>query len=115
MLNLDLIGAVSFSKGCYPGQEIVARAHYRGQVKQRMYLAHIAGDAQEGDRLFSADMGDQASGTVVNAIRTDAGGRHVLAVVQRSSVDSGQVHWKSLDGPLLDFMPLPYSVPRLAE
>ena len=115
MLNLDLIGAVSFSKGCYPGQEIVARAHYRGQVKQRMYRARIAGDVHEGDRLFSADMGDQASGTVVNAVPADAGGCDVLAVIQRSSVDAGRVHWKSLEGPLLQFMPLPYFVPRSVE
>jgi tRNA-modifying protein YgfZ len=115
MLNLDLIGAVSFSKGCYPGQEIVARAHYRGQVKQRMYRAHIAGDVCEGDRLYSTDMGDQASGTVVNVVPADAGGCDVIAVIQRSSVDAGQVHWKSLDGPLLQFMPLPYSVPQSVE
>ncbi len=110
MANLDLIGGVSFSKGCYPGQEIVARMHYRGRLKQRMYLAHIAnaGPPQPGDKLYSADHGDQASGMIVNAAPSPAGGHDVLAVIQIDSASHGGVRWRSSDGPVLEFLDLPY-------
>lgn len=112
MVNLDVIGGVSFSKGCYPGQEIVARAHYRGQVKQRMHLVHIATDGavEPGDKLCSADMGSQASGMIVNAAAAPEGGYDALAVVQGRSVEAGDVHWKALDGPRLAFLPPPYPI-----
>jgi len=112
MVNLDLIGAVSLSKGCYPGQEIVARTHYRGQLKQRMFLARLAVDdgVHAGDRLYSAELGDQSSGMIVNAVRSPEGGHDVLAVVYLSSTEKGDVHWKALDGPRLEFGPLPYAV-----
>ena len=111
MVNLDLIDGVSFSKGCYPGQEIVARAHYRGQVRQRMYRVHIATDArvEPGDKLYSADMGGQSSGMIVNAARAPEGGCDALAVIHTSSADTGDVCWKSFDGPRLAFLPLPYA------
>ena len=113
MVNLDLIGGVSFEKGCYPGQEIVARMHYRGTLKQRMYLAHIAGtdNPRPGDRLFSSDFGEQACGTIVNAARLPEDGYDVLAVIQITSAGKGNVCWKAIDGPVLKLLPLPYAVP----
>ena len=110
MANLDLIGGVSFSKGCYPGQEIVARMHYLGRLKQRMYLANIAANAtpEPGDKLFSGDMRDQASGMIVNAAPSPEGGHDVLAVIQIESAQHRDIHWKSPDGPLLKFLELPY-------
>ena len=57
MVNLDLIGALSYTKGCYPGQEIVARTHYLGRLKQRMYLARVAAPAAAGDRLYALTFG----------------------------------------------------------
>jgi folate-binding protein YgfZ len=113
MANLDLIGGVSFEKGCYPGQEIVARMHYRGTLKQRMYLAHVAGDEkpQPGERLYSTDFGEQACGTIINAARAPEGGFDLLAAVQIASATKGKVHWKAPDGPALKFLPLPYAVP----
>lgn len=112
MVNLDLIGGVSFSKGCYPGQEIVARAHYRGQVKQRMYLAHLATDdsVRAGDKLYSAEFGEQSSGTIVNAAPAPQGGYDALAVTYTSSAQKGDVRWNSPGGPRLEIMPLPYAV-----
>ncbi|HSC93917.1 MAG TPA: folate-binding protein YgfZ [Burkholderiales bacterium] len=112
MVNLDLIGGVSLTKGCYPGQEIVARMHYRGTLKQRMYLANVAGaDApQPGDKLYSPDFGEQACGTIVNAARSPEGGHDVLAVIQIASAEKGNVHWKSPNGPSLKLLPLPYAV-----
>jgi tRNA-modifying protein YgfZ len=111
MANLELIGAVNFKKGCYPGQEIVARMQYLGRLKQRMYLAHVAGDAapKPGDGLYSAEMEGQHSGTVANAAAAPGGGWDVLAVVQISSREGQTVRLGSLQGPALDFRALPYS------
>jgi len=112
MVNLDLIGGVSFQKGCYPGQEIVARMHYRGTLKQRMYLANVAAEErpQPGDKLYSPGFGEQSSGAIVNAARSPEGGHDVLAVVQIASAGGGDVRWKSPVGLPLRFMPLPYGV-----
>jgi len=112
MVNLDLIGGVSFQKGCYPGQEIVARMHYRGTLKQRMFLANVAvaERPQPGDKLYSPGFGEQSSGAIVNAARSPEGGHDVLAVVQIASAGGGDVRWKSPVGLPLRFMPLPYGV-----
>lgn len=112
MVNFDAIGAVSFSKGCYPGQEIVARTHFLGRLKQRMFLVRIPADTapQPGDKLYSADMGDQASGMIVNAAAVPEGGYDALAVIQLSSAGAEAVRWKSADGPVLQLLPLPYKV-----
>jgi hypothetical protein len=112
MANLDAIGGVSFSKGCYPGQEIVARMHYLGRLKQRMYLANIeaAESPQPGDKLFSADTGEQSCGMIVNAAAAPDGGFDMLAVMQTESAQRGDVHWKSPDGPRLRFLELPYRI-----
>lgn len=113
MANLELIGGVSFKKGCYPGQEIVARMQYLGKLKRRMYLAHIDGNTvpQPGDELYSADMEGQASGMVVNASPAPDGGCDLLAVVQISSREAQTVRLQSLQGAVLQFLPLPYSLP----
>jgi folate-binding protein YgfZ len=113
MVNLDLLGGVSYDKGCYPGQEIVARMHYRGTLKQRMYLAHIEGSdqPQPGDKLYSPAFGEQASGTIVNAAPAPDGGFDALAVLQIAA-QKGDVHWNSPDGATLTFLPLPYAVPE---
>ncbi len=112
MVNLDLIGGVSFEKGCYPGQEIVARMHYRGTLKQRMYLAGIASSEQPqpGEKLYGAGFGEQACGTIVNAARSPERGFDVLAVVQIAAAERGDVRWKAPEGPLLNFLSLPYAV-----
>jgi tRNA-modifying protein YgfZ len=123
MVNLEAIGGVSFQKGCYPGQEIVARAQYLGKIKRRMFLANIqlpsvsaaisatpVASIAAGDELFSIDMGEQSSGMVVNAAPAPEGGFDVLAVIQTRSVEAGEIHWKSLDGPPLEIIPLPYLI-----
>ena len=113
MVNLELIGGVNFKKGCYPGQEIVARMQYLGKLKRRMYMAHLDSiDApQAGEELFSTDMEGQASGMIVNAAPAPGGGYDVLASVQSSSHNTQSVHWKSLQGTALKFLPLPYPLP----
>ncbi|HTP96485.1 MAG TPA: folate-binding protein [Burkholderiales bacterium] len=115
MANLDLIGGVSFDKGCYPGQEIVARTRYLGQIKRRMILAHVdAGAPEPGDELFSPGFDGQASGTIVSSAPSPDGGHDVLAVVRIEAGAGGGLRLKSADGPLLELRELPYALP-LAE
>ncbi|OIR14019.1 tRNA-modifying protein YgfZ [mine drainage metagenome] len=113
MANLDLIGAVNFKKGCYPGQEIVARMQYLGKNKRRMYLAHVFSETspQAGDELFSMEMEGQSCGMVVNAQAAPGGGHDLLAVIQIASHDAFPVHLGSLTGARLQFQPLPYPLP----
>jgi folate-binding protein YgfZ len=112
MANMELIGAVNFQKGCYPGQEIVARTQYLGQLKRRMVLAHLEAGAppEAGDELFSSELDGQASGMVVNAQAAPEGGYDLLAVVQRSSIAQGTLHLRAADGPVLSIQPLPYAL-----
>ncbi|MDD5403967.1 MAG: folate-binding protein [Sulfuricella sp.] len=112
MANLELIGGVSFTKGCYPGQEIVARSQYLGKVKRRMYLAHIQSETapQPGDALFGQGPAEQSAGTIVNAQPSPQGGYDALAVILSTSLESGAVVWKAPDGPVLQLQSLPYSV-----
>ena len=113
MVNYELINGVNFKKGCYPGQEIVARTQYLGKLKRRMYLGNLKSDSapQPGDDLFSADVPDQATGTIVNAAPSPDSGYDVLAVIQISSVASHPIHWKSNAGPTLTLGVLPYAIP----
>lgn len=114
MVNLDAIGGVSFKKGCYPGQEIVARTQYLGKVKRRMYRAHLNVDSPleiaAGDHVYGTDTPDQACGMIVNAAPAPTGGVDVLAVIQVSSTEVGSVHWKTSNGPSLTLQPLPYPI-----
>jgi folate-binding protein YgfZ len=110
-VNFDRIGALSFDKGCYPGQEIVARTHYLGKLKQRMVHAQLQADTAPapGDKLFCAPFGDQASGMIVSTVCRGANQHDVLAVVQMSGLEEGTVHWQSSAGPALHIVPLHYS------
>lgn len=114
MVNWEVLGGVSFQKGCYPGQEIVARTQYLGKLKRRMYLAHLDGDEPPaaGDSLYTPDMDGQASGMVVNAAPAPGGGFDLLAVAQIESVAAGQpIHWREADGPVLALKAQPYPLP----
>ncbi len=112
MVNFDLIGGINFKKGCYPGQEIVARMHYLGKLKRRMYLAHLEGSAKPGDHLYSEDMAGQSCGMIANAAPSPSGGSDVLAVVQTASRDAHPIHMDSMEGEALQFEPLPYELPK---
>jgi folate-binding protein YgfZ len=113
MANLELIGGVNFRKGCYPGQEIVARMQYLGQPKRRLFLAHVDAEASPapGESLVADDAGGQSAGTVVNAAPAPHGGFDLLAVVQTASAGTATVRLGSPAGPALRFRPLPYAVP----
>jgi hypothetical protein len=112
MVNFEVLGGVNFKKGCYPGQEVVARMQHLGKPKRRMYLAHIDGASpQPGDELYSADMEGQSSGMIVNAAAAPGGGFDVLAVIQIASHDAHPIHLSSLAGERLQFLPPPYPLP----
>jgi folate-binding protein YgfZ len=103
MVNLELAGGVDFHKGCYPGQEIVARAQYRGAVKRRMY--HLRGAVlKPGQELYSDDAPGQPSGMVVNAA-----GQESLAVLQTSAVEAKASIRAQPQAAPLEILPLPYS------
>ena len=104
MANFELVGGVSFKKGCYPGQEIVARTQYRGGLKRRMALVHLGGGErpQPGQSVYSAAFGEQAAGTIVNAAPAPEGGFDALVVAQIESLERGDLRWKSPDGPGLE-------------
>ena len=104
MLDLDLAGGIGFSKGCYTGQEIVARTQYLGRLKQRLYRAHLDGSAMlpaPGAPLYSADLEGQATGMVVEAAWAPAGGIDLLAVVRTDSAAAHPLHLSAIDGPPL--------------
>jgi len=103
MVNLELSGGVDFKKGCYPGQEVVARAQYRGAVKRRMYRLRGAA-LQPGQELYSDDAPDHASGTVVNA----AGGES-LAVLQISAAEGKSPIRAQPQAVALEMLSLPYA------
>jgi folate-binding protein YgfZ len=111
MLNLEAIAAVDFKKGCYPGQEVVARAQFRGQVKRRMVRARMPAGAtlMPGQDLFSDDQPGQPSGTVVAAAPGN-GGSEILAVIPTAAAEHQVPMRAAPDGPALELLPLPYAV-----
>ncbi len=111
MVNLELIGGVDFQKGCYPGQEVVARSQYRGTLKRRMFLFDVEADAKPGQELFhDADPG-QPAGLVANAAPSPRGGWSVLAEVKLAALEGGRLHLGAAEGPVLTRRELPYAVP----
>ena len=112
MINWDALGGVSLQKGCYTGQEIVARTQYLGRLKERLVLAHVdAAAPSPGARGFSASFGDQPCATVVNAAPAPGGGSDLLAVCQVAAAASGDLRLDAADGPALELLPLPYALP----
>jgi folate-binding protein YgfZ len=111
MANLQLVNGVSFRKGCYPGQEIVARMQYLGTLKRRMYLGRIETDEQPlpGDSLFSSADSEQAVGRIIDAQPHPDGGQSLLAVLQIKVAESGDIHLGSSAGPVMVLEPLPYA------
>jgi hypothetical protein len=112
MANWDVLGGVNFRKGCYTGQEVIARTHYLGRLKERLFAFHAdAASIPAGTRLYSTAFGDQACGTVVNAAPAPEGGCDLLAVVQLAAAESGDLHLDAPVGLALAARELPYAVP----
>jgi folate-binding protein YgfZ len=114
MLNWDVLGGVSFQKGCYPGQEIVARMRYLGRIKERLYGFHAATDSEPppGMRVYGSAFGGTSCGTVINAAPAPDGGYGLLAVAQIAAAEAGALRLGAPDGPQLTQVALPYSVPE---
>lgn len=110
--NWDLVGGVNFKKGCYPGQEIVARMQYLGRLKERLARFRVNGPPPPAaTRLYSDAFEAQPCGTVVNAAPAPGGGAELLAVVQWEALEGEPLHLGAVDGPVLTREPLPYALP----
>jgi folate-binding protein YgfZ len=111
MINFELIGGVNFKKGCYPGQEIVARSQYLGKLKRRMHLASIRtnDEVKPGDDVFSLDDPEQACGMVVNAERGPDGAWACLIEMKIAMLES-DVRLGAISGPPCYFGTLPYAL-----
>lgn len=115
MINYEAIGGVNFKKGCYPGQEIVARSQYLGKLKRRMLPASVAApDVSAGTEIFSAADPEQPCGMVVNAERRDDGSTDCLVEIKLAAREAANIHLGSAGGPQLAFSALPYALPDAA-
>lgn len=110
MINLDAQNYISFKKGCYTGQEIVARAHYRGTVKRRMYILNLATSTLPGigEGLINTD--GKVIGNVANVALASDKTIEILAILAIKSADSTQVKFADLDFIDLTQRPLPYEI-----
>ncbi len=116
MINLQQLEGISFQKGCYTGQEIVARTHYLGKLKRRMYLARVKSliPPRLGDPLFSPQAdASQSAGQLADACRHPEGGYAVLAVALIECAEQGSLHLGDSSGPVLQLEPLPYDSERV--
>lgn len=112
MVNLDLLGGVDFQKGCYPGQEVVARSHYRGTLKRRMFLFDCDVPAAAGAEIFARQDPGQPAGAVVNAVQLPGvPGCTLLAEVKLAAYAGDELCLGNASGVPLRRRPLPYAVP----
>lgn len=110
-LNFDVLGGVSFNKGCYIGQEVVARMQYRGKLKRHMRRASVNADIVPiaGASLFSTD-NEQSVGNVVNAVALESGTIELLAVVTDNAFTNNNTYLDKERSQKLQFLPLPYAI-----
>ncbi|MES2980074.1 MAG: folate-binding protein [Pseudomonadota bacterium] len=110
MLNYESVGGVNFKKGCYPGQEIVARSQFRGTLKRRAYLAHASAAVATGQEVFHAADSTQPCGLVAAAAPAPAGGFDAIVSIQTSAADAAAsgLNVGGPQGPVLTLLPLPY-------
>ena len=113
MTNMQFINGVNFQKGCYTGQEVVARMQYLGKLKRRMFHVKVETNdlVSPGDKLFSADCTSaQGAGQIVSAQQDPDGGYRALAVINISDIETGKVQLHDENGPVVSAEKLPYSV-----
>ncbi|HEX7890317.1 MAG TPA: folate-binding protein [Ramlibacter sp.] len=108
MLNYESVGGVNFKKGCYPGQEVVARSQFRGTLKRRAFIVHAEGELTPGQEVFQAAEPEQPAGLVTEAARAPQGGWDAIVSLQLSAADAGDLHAGSATGASLQLLPLPY-------
>ena len=112
MLNYESVGGVNFKKGCYPGQEIVARSQFRGTLKRRAYVMHTNSEPAVGQEVFSAMDAEQPCGLVAACAANPAGGFDAIVSMQTSAAaeGAGVLTLGSATGPVLQLLPLPYKL-----
>jgi tRNA-modifying protein YgfZ len=110
MLNYESVGGVNFKKGCYPGQEVVARSQFRGTLKRRGYILSGGAAMAAGQEVFDANDPDQACGTIAQAARWDDQTHIALASLQISAAEANALHLGSAQGPSLTLLSLPYTL-----
>jgi folate-binding Fe-S cluster repair protein YgfZ len=108
MLNYESVGGVNFKKGCYPGQEVVARSQFRGTLKRRACLVHCDEPMAAGDEVFQASDTDQPCGTVVQVAAVPQGGYDAIVSAQVSAIEADHLRHGSAEGPALTLLALPY-------
>lgn len=114
-LNLDLIGAVNFTKGCYPGQEVVARSHYRGTIKRRMAFGlTTANQVLPTTDIFDANKPDNPCGRVINVAQDPEGKTCLLLEVQLADLDTANFRLGTATGDEIAIQALPYDIRQLA-
>jgi len=110
-LNLDLLGGLRYDKGCFPGQEIIARMHFRGKLKQRMFLAAApTGDAPAVKSRIYTDNGTRHRGMVVNAVRSADDACRMLVTLDLDCAGAADLHLGDKDGPAVRLLSLPYDL-----
>lgn len=113
MTNMQVINGVNFQKGCYTGQEVVARMQYLGKLKRRMFRIHVNSNelVTPGDKLFSKDSkSGQGTGQIVNAQIDSNGGYSALAVIDIADAEAGMLQLHDENGPAISVQSLPYSM-----
>jgi tRNA-modifying protein YgfZ len=108
MLNYESVGGVNFKKGCYPGQEVVARSQFRGTLKRRAFIAHADGELAAGQEVFQAADPEQPAGLVAQAAPSPEGGWDAIVSLQLAAAEAGGLHAGTAAGPALQLLPLPY-------
>jgi tRNA-modifying protein YgfZ len=108
MLNYESVGGVNFKKGCYPGQEVVARSQFRGTLKRRAFVAHCEAELAAGQEVFQAAEPEQPAGLVAEAAPSPAGGWDAIVSLQLAAAEAGDLHALRADGPAVKLLPLPY-------
>ena len=110
-LNYDLSGHINFRKGCYPGQEVIARMHYKGKAKRRLLLAQLPAGAaaSAGDLLYLQDK-EQAAAQIVNAATADDGTALALISTTQAAAEEG-LRLTPGSEQALQLLELPYPVP----
>lgn len=108
MVNYESVGGVNFKKGCYPGQEVVARSQFRGTLKRRAYRVAASEALAVGQDVFHDSDPDQPCGSVVAAAANPGGGWNAIVSMQTKAADSGQLSAGAVSGPALTLLPLPY-------
>jgi len=109
MINLEVLGAVDFKKGCYPGQEIVARSQYLGKLRRRMAIAHTAGETRAAADVYALGS-EQPVGTVVMAASAPYGGMDLLFEAPADRTVDAVLLANAPDGPKLNVRALPYAL-----